>query len=65
MGRSIQRATSKANEQRNNSNVVCQDIAPYGINPEEQCTEEEYLTYGVYTETDRSEEDAFLQSPEY
>ena len=42
-----------------------QDIAPYGINPEEQCTEEESLTYGVYTEYDRSDEDAFLQYPEY
>lgn len=53
----VQRATSKANEQRNNSNMVCEDIAPYGINPEEQCTEEEYLTY--------CDEDAFLQYPEY
>ena len=33
----VQRATSKANEQRNNSNMVCEDIAPYGIKPEEQC----------------------------
>ena len=78
----VQRATSKANEQRNNSNMVCepmeqrepylsllkygrvvteeddsQDITPYGIKPEEQCTEEEYLTY--------CNEDDFLQSPEY
>lgn len=45
--------------------MVCEDITPYGITPEEQRTEEEYLTYGVYTEYDRSEDDDFNQYPEY
>ena len=45
--------------------MVCEDIAPYGIRSEEQCIEEEYLTYGVYTEYDRSDDEYFHQYPEY
>lgn len=42
----VQRTTSKASERQNNNiSMVCEDIVPYGITPEEQCTEEEYLTY--------------------
>lgn len=62
----VQRATSKVNERQNNNvSMVCEDIAPYGIKSEEQCTEEEYLTDGVYTEYDRSDDEYFHQYPEY
>ena len=42
-----------------------QPIAPYGITHEEQCIDEEYLTYGVYAEFYRSNEGTFQQYPEY